>query len=221
MIGFAAEIEEGADVVAVLPHVAGAALLLVTKDGRGFVVSGYDLLSSTRKGRAVLTVDPPSRLQIVTQAEGDHVAIIGENRKLLVFPLSEASRMARGKGVRMQRYKDGGVSDAKVFALKDGLTWTDASNRVFTIERRNSRTGSAIAPKREDCRREGFRGIIGLGEARIHSIAVQSDRISIGVALGSTIHFLQGGHAKKASHICGVRRASSSSFQRHSPRRPD
>jgi topoisomerase-4 subunit A len=130
-----ADIEEGADVVAVMPHEAGAALLLVTNDGRGFVVSADDLLSSTRKGRAVLTVDPPSRLTIVTQAQGDHVAIIGENRKLLVFPLSEAPRMARGKGVRMQRYKDGGVADAKVFALKDGLTWTDASNRVFTIDK--------------------------------------------------------------------------------------
>ncbi|MGJ0503776.1 MAG: DNA topoisomerase IV subunit A [Methylocystis sp.] len=130
-----ADIEEGADVVAVMPHEAGAALLLVTNDGRGFVVSADDLLSSTRKGRAVLTVDPPSRLTIVTQAQGDHVAIIGENRKLLVFPLSEAPRMARGKGVRMQRYKDGGVADAKVFALKNGLTWTDASNRVFTIDK--------------------------------------------------------------------------------------
>jgi topoisomerase-4 subunit A len=130
-----ADIEEGAGVVAVMPHEAGAALLLVTNDGRGFVVSADDLLSSTRKGRAVLTVDPPSRLTIVTQAAGDHVAIIGENRKLLVFPLSEAPRMARGKGVRMQRYKDGGVADAKVFALKDGLTWTDASGRVFTIEK--------------------------------------------------------------------------------------
>ncbi|MGE0194603.1 MAG: DNA topoisomerase IV subunit A, partial [Methylocystis sp.] len=128
-----ADIEEGADVVAVLPHEAGAALLLVTNDGRGFVVSADDLLSATRKGRAVLTVDPPSRLKIVTQASGDHVAIIGENRKLLAFPLSEAPRMARGKGVRMQRYKDGGVSDAKVFTLTEGLTWIDSSGRVFTI----------------------------------------------------------------------------------------
>ena len=130
-----AEIEEGADVVAVLPHEAGAALLLVTNDGRGFVVGHDDLLSSTRKGRAALNVEPPSILKIVTQAQGDHIAIIGENRKLLVFPLSEAPRMARGKGVRMQRYRDGGVSDAKVFALKDGLTWMDSSGRVFTIDK--------------------------------------------------------------------------------------
>ncbi len=94
-----------------------------------------DLLSSTKKGRAVLSVDPPARLKVVTKAEGDHVAIIGENRKLLVFPLEEAPRMARGKGVRMQRYKDGGVSDAKVFALAEGLSWVDAAGRQFNVEK--------------------------------------------------------------------------------------
>jgi topoisomerase-4 subunit A len=83
----------------------------------------------------VLNIDAPARLRIVAAAQGDHVAIIGENRKLLVFPLAEAPRMARGKGVRMQRYKDGGVSDAKVFALADGLTWTDSSGRVFKVEK--------------------------------------------------------------------------------------
>jgi topoisomerase-4 subunit A len=72
----------------------------------------------------------------VTPAEGDHVAIIGENRKLLVFPLAEAPQMARGKGVRLQRYKDGGVADAKVFALADGLTWVDSSGRTFTVDKR-------------------------------------------------------------------------------------
>jgi len=128
-----ADIDEGAGIARVLPHAAGAALLLVADDGRGFVVSQDDLLSSTKKGRAVLNVEPPARLKIVVDAAGDHVAIIGENRKLLVFPLAEAPRMARGKGVRMQRYKDGGVADAKVFALAEGLAWTDSSGRVFTV----------------------------------------------------------------------------------------
>ncbi len=100
---------------------------------RIFVVAQDDLLSSTKKGRAALAVEPPAKLKVVTEAEGDHVAIIGENRKLLVFPLEEAPRMARGKGVRMQRYKDGGVSDAKVFALADGLSWTDSAGRVFNV----------------------------------------------------------------------------------------
>jgi topoisomerase-4 subunit A len=108
-------------------------LLLIASDGRGFIVAQDDLLSSTRKGRAALSVESPAQLQVVAPAQGDHVAIVGENRKLLLFPIDEAPRMARGKGVRMQRYKDGGVSDAKTFVLKDGLSWTDASGRTFTI----------------------------------------------------------------------------------------
>lgn len=128
-----ADIDEGADIARVLPHTGGAALLLIGDDARGFVVAQDDLLSATKKGRAVLTVEPPARLKIVTEAAGDHVAVIGENRKLLVFPLDEAPRMARGKGVRMQRYKDGGVSDARVFSLADGLTWTDSAGRAFTV----------------------------------------------------------------------------------------
>ncbi|PWB83057.1 MAG: DNA topoisomerase IV subunit A [Methylocystaceae bacterium] len=131
-----ADIDEDASVVKVLPHTPDALLLLVADDGRGFVVSQNDLLATTRKGRAALGVEPPAKLKIVAAAEGDHVAIIGENRKLLVFPLSEAPQMARGKGVRMQRYRDGGVSDAKVFALAQGLTWTDSSGRVFTVDAR-------------------------------------------------------------------------------------
>jgi topoisomerase-4 subunit A len=131
-----ADIDEDAAIVKVLPHTPDARLLLVADDGRGFVVSQNDLPATTRKGRAVLSVEPPAKLKVVAPAEGDHVAIIGENRKLLVFPLSEAPQMARGKGVRMQRYKDGGVSDAKVFTLADGLTWTDSSGRVFTVEAR-------------------------------------------------------------------------------------
>jgi topoisomerase-4 subunit A len=128
-----ADIDEEAGIVAVLLHQPGASLLLVSDDGRGFVVGHDDLIGTTRKGRAVLGVEPPAHLSIVRPAEGDHIAMIGDNRKLLIFPLSEAPRMARGKGVRMQRFKDGGVSDAKVFALADGLSWTDASGRVHTV----------------------------------------------------------------------------------------
>jgi topoisomerase-4 subunit A len=128
-----ADIDEDASIIRVAPYTPGASLLLVGDDGRGFVVAEDDLIATTRKGRAVLNIDAPARLKIVAAAQGDHVAIIGENRKLLVFPLSEAPRMARGKGVRMQRYKDGGVSDAKVFAMNEGLNWTDSSGRVFNV----------------------------------------------------------------------------------------
>jgi topoisomerase-4 subunit A len=128
-----ADIEEDADIVRVLPHEGGASLLVIGDDGRGFVASQDDLIATTRKGRAMLTLDAPARLKIVTPAEGDHIAIIGENRKLLVFPISETPRMGRGKGVRMQRYKDGGVADAKAFTLKDGLSWIDSSGRTFNV----------------------------------------------------------------------------------------
>ncbi|GDX38271.1 DNA topoisomerase 4 subunit A [Methylocystaceae bacterium] len=128
-----ADIDEDSTVAHVLPHESGASLLLIASDGRGFIVAQDDLLSSTRKGRAALSVESPAQLQVVAPAQGDHVAIVGENRKLLLFPIDEAPRMARGKGVRMQRYKDGGVSDAKTFVLKDGLSWTDTSGRTFTI----------------------------------------------------------------------------------------
>ena len=108
-------------------------MLIAGSDGRGFVVNQDDMLSSTRKGRAVLNVDAPAKAQVLVPAVGDHVATIGENRKLLVFRLDEVPDMSRGKGVRLQKYKDGGISDARIFALKDGLTWKDSAGRTFTV----------------------------------------------------------------------------------------
>ena len=128
-----AEIEEGADILAIFVHRPGAKRLLVASDGRGFIAPEDDLLSQTRKGRAALNVEAPARLAVAVPAEGDQVAIIGENRKLLVFPLDQAPEMSRGKGVRLQRYKDGGVSDARVFALKEGMGWRDSGGRNFTV----------------------------------------------------------------------------------------
>ena len=128
-----ADLDEGSDIAAVWAHQPGGKMLLAATDGRGFVVAADEMLSSTRKGRAVLVVDTPAEVRVATPAEGDHVAVIGENRKLLVFPLSQVPEMARGKGVRLQRYKGGGLADARVFALKDGLTWRDSSQRVWTV----------------------------------------------------------------------------------------
>src|SRR3569833_1005005 len=106
-------------------------MLLASSDGRGFVVGQDDLISATRKGRAVFGVEPPAVACLATPAQGDHVAVIGENRKQLVFPLGQIPEMARGKGVRLQRYKDGGLSDARVFALKAGMGWRDSAGRSF------------------------------------------------------------------------------------------
>ena len=108
-----ADIDESASLVAVWPYAPGAKRLIVASDANGFVAAEDDLVSSTRKGRAVLNVGDGVKAALVTPAAGDHVAVVGENRKLLVFPLSQLSEMARGKGTRLQRYKDGALSDAR------------------------------------------------------------------------------------------------------------
>jgi len=128
-----ADLDEGADIVAVWLHVPGEKMLVAASDGRGFLVGQDEMLSATRKGRAVLNVDPPAKACLAIPAVGDHVATIGENRKMLVFPLNQTPEMSRGKGVRLQRFKDGGLSDARVFALADGMTWRDSAGRTFTV----------------------------------------------------------------------------------------
>ncbi|HXE24866.1 MAG TPA: DNA gyrase C-terminal beta-propeller domain-containing protein, partial [Roseiarcus sp.] len=130
-----ADIDEAASIVAVWAYAPGAKRLIASSDGNGFIVGDDELLSSTRKGRAVLNVAAPATAALIVPASGDHVAVIGQNRKLLVFPISQLNQMARGKGTRLQRYKDGGVSDARVFALREGLTWRDSAGRTFTVGR--------------------------------------------------------------------------------------
>ena len=134
-----ADIDEAADIVLVLPYVAGKKMLIATSDGRGFVVNHDEMIGTTRKGRVVANPDDGVKASLLVPAEGDHVATIGENRKLLVFPLEQVPAMARGKGVRLQRFKDGGLVDAKVFALNDGLTWKDTSGRTWTVAKADLR----------------------------------------------------------------------------------
>ena len=133
------DMEEGAEVLAAFPYKAGAKLLVAGTDGRGFVVPTDEIVANTRKGKQVLTVDQAGRAVVCVPAEGDHVAIVGENRKLLVFPIGQLPEMSRGKGVRLQRYKGGSVSDAKVFALAEGLTWKDTSDRTWTVSKEDLR----------------------------------------------------------------------------------
>ena len=100
-------------------------LMVVANDGRGFVVKVADTLAETRKGKTVVTPRAGAKLSIVkpVAAEHDYVAAIGDNRKLLVFPLSELAELSRGQGVQLQRYRDGGLSDAITFTYADGLSW--------------------------------------------------------------------------------------------------
>ncbi len=128
-----ADVEEGADVFAAFPYTPGAKMLVASSDGRGFIAPQDEMVGNTRKGKALLNVDAGARMCAVVPAQGDHVATIGENRKMLVFPLADVPEMARGKGVRLQRYRDGGLSDARVFVLKEGLTWQDSAGRTFNV----------------------------------------------------------------------------------------
>ncbi|NYT34199.1 DNA topoisomerase IV subunit A [Rhizobium sp. WYCCWR 11128] len=106
--------------------------LIVSTAGNGFVVPEAELVANTRKGKQIMNVGLPEETQLLVPVSGDHVAVVGENRKLLVFPLAQVPEMSRGKGVRLQRYKDGGISDVRCFPISDGLIWEDSAGRTFT-----------------------------------------------------------------------------------------
>lgn len=117
-----------ADVIAVFPWREGEKYLVASKAGDGFVVLSADILAQTKSGKQVLN----GQALLCRPVTGDHVAVVGENRKMLVFPLDELPEMARGKGVRLQKYKDGGLSDAVCLTLADGLSWPMAGGKTRT-----------------------------------------------------------------------------------------
>jgi topoisomerase-4 subunit A len=129
------DMENDQDIVTAFVHDAKRRLLLVSHEGYGFVVPEAEVSANTRKGKQVMNVKSPDEASACIPASGDHVAIVGENRKMLVFALSEIPEMTRGKGVRLQKYKDGGVLDVKTFALEAGLSWQDSAERVFVRRR--------------------------------------------------------------------------------------
>lgn len=117
------DLDAGSDIVSLFVHQPGQKLLVAASDGRGFIVSSDDCVAATKAGKQILSPKDKARLKIVLPADGDHVAVVGDNRKLLIFPLTELPEMTRGQGVMMHKYKDGGLSDAKIFTLADGLSW--------------------------------------------------------------------------------------------------
>ncbi|OAN68935.1 DNA topoisomerase IV subunit A [Rhodobacteraceae bacterium EhC02] len=121
-----------AQIVDILIHKPGRKLLVASSAGDGFVVSEDEVVAQTRAGKQVLNLSGDARALVCRPVSGDHVACVGENRKVLVFPLDELPEMARGKGVRLQKFKDGGLSDAITFALSDGLSWHDPAGRTRT-----------------------------------------------------------------------------------------
>ena len=148
------DLEQEAELVAVFRHQGGRKFLLASAQGRGFVVPEDECLANTRKGKQVLNVAPPDAGRSIANVEGELVASIGENRKMVVFPLEQVPEMARGRGVRLQRYRDGGLSDVKTFEAEQGLSWTDAAGRAFSLTlkeladwRGNRADAGRLAPK--------------------------------------------------------------------------
>ena len=121
-----------ADIIDILIHKPGRKLLVASSAGDGFIVPEDDVLAQTRSGKQVLNVRADVRAKTCSPIQGDHVAVVGENRKMLVFALSELPEMGRGKGVRLQKYKDGGMSDVATFAMAAGLSWLDPAGRTRT-----------------------------------------------------------------------------------------
>ncbi|WP_139975600.1 DNA topoisomerase IV subunit A [Ochrobactrum sp. CGA5] len=125
------DMENDQDILTAFVHDPSAKLLLVSHEGNGFIVPENEAVANTRKGKQVMNVKAPDEAKLCQRVSGDHIAVVGENRKMVVFPLSDIPEMNRGKGVRLQKYKDGGVSDVRTFAIAEGLSWQDSADRTF------------------------------------------------------------------------------------------
>jgi topoisomerase IV subunit A len=132
-LGTMIDMEAGNDVVKLLTVTPNGRMLLAASTGKGFIAKMADVIAETRKGRQVVSLKPGSKLLVVRAAPAEtsdealakdqYIAAVGDNRKLVVFPLSELPEMAKGQGVTMQRYKDGGLADAICFLMSEGLSW--------------------------------------------------------------------------------------------------
>ena len=120
-------------IVDIFIHKAGRKLLVASSAGDGFIVPEDDVLAQTRSGKQVLNVRGDAKAMICAPVVGDAVAVVGENRKVLVFGVDELPEMGRGKGVRLQKYKDGGLSDATTFKREEGLNWLDPAGRTRSV----------------------------------------------------------------------------------------
>jgi len=140
------------DVVAAFVYEGARKFLVASSSGHGFIAVEDDCISNTRKGKQVLNVPAGAEAVVCRPAAGDMIASIGDNKKFIVFPVADLPEMTRGKGVVMQKFQNGGLSDAKVFSKKEGLTWTDRSGRTQTVDGWKSYAGKRaqagrIAPK--------------------------------------------------------------------------
>jgi len=117
------------EVIGLFKHEPKRELLVASNEGYGFRVKEADVVASTKSGKQVLNVKGSAEAACVIDATGDHLAVIGDNKKILIFPLEDVPQMSRGKGVRLQRYKDGGLRDVRAFTLSEGLSFEDKAGR--------------------------------------------------------------------------------------------
>jgi topoisomerase IV subunit A len=127
------DLEQEADVVSAFAYQGGRKFLVASYQGNGFVVPEDEVLGTTRKGKQVLNLKAPDKAAAMTVVDGELVAAIGTKRKMLIFELEQIPEMTRGRGVRMQRYNDGGLSDVTTFKAAEGLTWIDGAGRTQTL----------------------------------------------------------------------------------------
>ena len=123
-----------AEIIDLFIHDPKIKRLVASTAGDGFVVDEIEIVAQTRSGRQVLNVKEDIKALTSQPIKGSYVACIGENRKMLVFDINELPEMTRGKGVRLQKYKDGGLSDVMTFSMSDGLSWKDPAGRTRTVE---------------------------------------------------------------------------------------
>ncbi len=133
------DLDANHDIVEAFVRQPGRKLLVASVAGYGFIVGEDDVVASTRKGRQVLNVTEPDEAKLCVPADGDMVALVGDNRKMVVFKVADVNEMTRGKGMILQRYRDGGLADARVFTGKEGLTWVDSAGRTFTVSKKDLR----------------------------------------------------------------------------------
>jgi topoisomerase-4 subunit A len=127
------DLEQDAAIVSLFVNTGGRKFLIASHEGQGFVVNEDDCVGTTRKGKQVLNVEMPNEAKAIATVAGDQVAVIGTNHKMVVFPLDQVPEMARGRGVRLQKYKGAGLSDVAVFDSKAGLTWKDSAGREQSL----------------------------------------------------------------------------------------
>lgn len=124
------DLDESHEIVELFIHEPDRKLLVASHEGNGFVVPENEVVAMRRAGKQVLNVSGTDEAVSCVAVKGNHVAVIGENKKMLLFPIKELNEMTRGKGVRLQKYADGGLADVKTFNLKEGLTVYDSAGRT-------------------------------------------------------------------------------------------